>query len=234
MDRKTRKRLQKIIGYKFKKPFYLKKALTHPSYMNEGGQRLAYNNQRYEFLGDAVIDLVIADLFLKLFPKKQEGALSKMRAKIVNEDSLARLAKQFSIGEFIYLGRGEAASGGREKPSILADCYEALIAAIYVDGGYKKAYKIVKRHFEEYLGLLKDDQQSLSFDYKTKLQEVAQRIHRVSPQYHLISEEGPDHEKIFSTEVKISGDSYGIGNGRTKKDSEQDAARVALENINDK
>jgi len=216
--------LQKELGYSFSDLSLLSRCLTHVSYGRGKGEG---HNETFEFLGDAVLNLAISDLLMRRFPEKSEGDLSKMRASLVNAPTLAKKAAELNLGELIRMGKGEERSGGRKKESILAGAFEALLGGIYWDGGYGETRKVVERYFaseirEKKLGLE---------DYKTRLQEISQMLFREPPTYHLVSESGPDHAKHFVTEIAIGGKILGRGEGRSKKQSEQEAAKRALEEL---
>jgi ribonuclease-3 len=199
-------------------------ALTHPSAAI--GSDAHY--ERLEFLGDAVLDLAIADMLMRRFPEAKEGPLSKQRASIVNGRTLALKAQAIGIGDLLKLGKGEEKSGGREKISILAAAFEAVIGAIYVDGGLAPAQRVVESLFADDIG-----GPAAERDYKTELQEIAYRRFRAQPVYELISARGPDHAKRFTTRIRIAGRELGVGEGGSKKQSEQAAARAALMRIED-
>lgn len=202
-------------------------ALTHKSYLNEHPKDGLLDNERLEFLGDAVIDLAISDRLMARFPQAREGELSKLRALIVNEEGLARVARALELGELLYLGKGEELTGGREKPSVLADALEAVLGALYVASGMEGVLDVVDRHFGAALDGVAAGRNGA--DYKTLLQEQAQNRLKVSPRYRVVAESGPDHAKVFEVEVVIGGEPYGQAAGRSKKEAEQSAARVALE-----
>jgi ribonuclease III len=204
-------------------------ALTHKSYVNEHRAEALVDNERLEFLGDAVIDLAVSHRLMELFPEAQEGTLSKLRASIVNELGLSRVAQDIGLGELLLLGRGEEQTGGRSKPSVLADALEAVVAALYLGGGLPLVLRFVDRFFGNVLGNASSDMPDR--DYKTQVQELAQGRLRATPRYRVIDEQGPDHAKTFVVEVTISGQAYGTGEGRSKKDAEQLAARKALERL---
>jgi ribonuclease-3 len=213
--------LQRELRYDFKDPSLLARCLTHVSYNYNKGLG---HNEVLEFLGDAVLDLAVSDLLMRRFPDKSEGDLSRMRAALVNSSVLAEKATAINLGSLLRLGKGEERSGGRQKESILAGAFEALLGAIYHDGGYEAARGVVERYFaadvkEKKLGLQ---------DYKTRLQEISQMLFRAPPSYRVVSESGPDHEKRFVTEITLAGKVLGQGEGRTKKQSEQEAAKQAL------
>lgn len=223
------KELQKKIDYFFSDPSLLKQALTHKSFANERKDDSIQDNERFEFLGDAVLELSITHILMERFKELSEGKLSKLRAAIVNKDSLSAIAKKFDLDTYILLGRGEEAGGGRTKRSILANVYEAIIAAVYYDGGFQRAFVIIEKHFS---GLIQEVQEKgLSKDYKSRLQEYSQSIFGMPPEYVLTSAEGPDHEKVFKVEVLINGTSYETGTGRNKKAAEQEAARKTLKRL---
>lgn len=202
-------------------------ALTHKSYCNEHRDVKQTDNERLEFLGDAVVDLAISHRLMERFPNADEGELSKLRALIVNEEGLARIARKIGLGELLQLGRGEDLTGGREKSSVLADALEAVIGAVYLGGGMVKVMELVDRFFAEALDGVALGRSG--FDYKTLLQEDAQIRLKQSPRYRVVSEKGPDHEKIFEVEVLIGTDVYARSSGRSKKEAEQAAARETLE-----
>ena len=217
--------LEQTLEYEFKDLSLLKLALTHGSFFHERKQTGA-SNETLEFLGDAILDFVISDILFEMFPEKREGDLSKMRAAIVNEKTLEKIAHSINLGQFLYLGVGEEKGGGREKPSILADTLEALIAAIYQDGGVGAVRTFVKKLFKD---ALRDVENSFnSFDYKSTLQQYFQAIHRRVPRYCVIKESGPDHDKVFQVKIMFGERELANGSGHSKKEAEQDAARQAL------
>lgn len=217
---RARSGLERTIGYSFLQPELLDIALTHPSAAI--GSDAHY--ERLEFLGDAVLDLAIADLLMRQFPTAKEGPLSKLRASIVNARTLALKAQALGIGGMLKLGKGEEKSGGREKVSILAAAFEAVVGAIYTDGGIAPAQRVVEFLFTGDIG-----GPAAERDYKTELQEIAYRRFRTQPVYELVSAEGPDHAKRFTTRIRIGGREFGSGTGGSKKQSEQAAAREALD-----
>lgn len=217
------KQLENKIGYKFKSLTILEEAITHSSYANEKHHG-SVCNERLEFLGDSVLGLISAEYYFKLFAAKPEGDLTKMRAASVCEESLFGFAKRISLGDYLFLGRGEEHTGGRERPSILADAFEAVIAAIYLDGGFEKAKEFVLPF------LLNPPEKDERFkDYKTTLQEIIQQNPEERLEYVLTGEEGPDHDKHFFVEVRLNSNVIGKGQGRSKKHAEQQAAKEALE-----
>lgn len=216
--------LEKRIGYPFQNRRYLTTALTHSSYANEMKKGMQCN-ERQEFLGDAVLSMVVSDYIFKHYSHLPEGELTKIRASLVCEKSLCEFAEEIRLGEFLLLGKGEEAMGGRQRPSILADAFEALIAAIYLDGGVEEAGKFVLPFVKPYL----DNQGRGDFkDYKTILQEIVQQNPEEKVNYVLVDESGPDHDKRFSVEVHLNSNVIGRGEGRSKKAAEQMAAREAL------
>lgn len=228
-ERKRLKVLEKKLGYSFKDVSRLKHALTHKSYANEMRLSSLDNNERLEFLGDAVMELAVSQLLMERFPEMPEGDLSKLRAAVVNEVQLTELAKAISLGDFLYLGRGEDFTGGREKPSLLSDCYEALLGAVYLDRGLPKVFALVSRHFKEALETV--GKEGFAKDYKTRLQEKVQGKFKQVPRYELVSATGPDHKKTFEVNLFIESELYGVGKGPTKKRAEQEAAKEALEKL---
>ncbi len=214
-------------GVRFRAPRTALAALTHRSYVNEHPGEGLDDNERLEFLGDAVIDLAISHRLMELFPAAREGELSKMRASVVDEPGLAALARAFELGPLLRLGRGEELTGGREKPSLLADAMEAVVAAVYLEGGLAAVLALVDR----YLGEAFDRAAAgtLDRDFKTQLQELAQSRFRLAPRYRVVAELGPDHAKKFDVEVELRGEVVGRATGRSKKDAEQAAARLAIE-----
>ena len=203
--------------------------MTHKSFTNELRLAATENNERYEYLGDAVLELSISRLLMDRFPEHPEGELSKLRAAIVNEEQLAELAREISLGDYLYLGKGEDQTGGRDKPSLLSDAFEAVLGAVYLDRGFDKAFAVVGRHYE---GIL-DRAGGVGFvkDYKTKLQEESQCRYRAIPRYKLAGEHGPDHRKLFEVHLYIRDDLWGIGKGQSKKAAEQAAAKEALDKM---
>ena len=217
-------KLEINMGYEFKDSSLLKTALTHSSYANEAGRGTKYN-ERLEFLGDSVLSLIVSEYLFEAFPNMPEGELTKLRAALVCEKSLAKFSQKLGVGEFLLLGNGEENSGGRTRPSILADAFEALLAALYLDSDMDKAREYV-------LGFVKDalKESKPSFkDYKTMLQEIIQQNREESVRYHLVGEYGPDHNKRFVVEVHLNSNVIGHGEGRSKKEAEQQAAKEALE-----
>ena len=220
-------KLYKLIGYRFKSEKLLKTALTHSSYASEHKLGYERNNERLEFIGDAYVDAVVGAKLFEIMGSAHEGILSRCRADVVCEDSLADTASEMGLGEFLYLGKGEEASGGRRKASILADAFEALVGAIILDGGYDAGRDTILRLLEKRINL--GAQGKLNKDYKTKLQEKLQESdHNVKIEYRKIAESGPDHNKTFTIEVEINGKTAGRGTGQSKAKAEQAAAEDAL------
>lgn len=217
--------LQRIIDYKFNNESLLKEALTHSSYANEHHKKFNCN-ERLEFLGDAVLSIVVSDYIFANCPKLPEGELTKLRASLVCEKSLHKFAKEIELGKFLLLSHGEIRSGGKNRPSILADAFEAVIAAIYLDGGIEPA----RKHILRFVVPEVEHRSSTSFkDFKTTLQEIIQKNPGEKLEYILVSSTGPDHDKHFKVEVHLNSNVIGRGGGRSKKEAEQQAAREALE-----
>jgi ribonuclease-3 len=225
--------LEHRIEYRFKDPGLLEHALTHRSSVHEDLSGGVFDNESLEFLGDAVLGFVIADLLFREFPEHNEGQKSKLKAWLVSESSLARLAPELGLGEFLILGRGEEKSGGRRKRALLADGFEALIAAIYLDGGIDPAREFIGRSFLPLVGEAKRSSEEASYmsDYKSALQERLQSQDRGLPEYRLVTESGPAHRKSFEVEVWVEGFPAARAEGRSKKSAEQEAARLALEHL---
>ena len=216
--------LEKSLHYSFKDRDLLHTALTHSSFANERGGTVPYN-ERLEFLGDAVLSIVVSDYIFKNLQDLPEGELTRIRATLVCEKSLCDLARAIHLGNFLYLGRGEDLSGGRDRPSILADAFEAVIAAIYLDGGMEAASAFILRN----MGSLINNRQYKPFvDYKTQLQEIVQQNPEEQLQYVLAGEEGPDHAKVFTVQVHLNSNVFSTATGRSKKVAEQNAAKEAL------
>ena len=216
------KNVQEKIGYTFKNVNLLETALTHSSYANECKKE---NNERLEFLGDSVLSVIISDYIFRRLPNVDEGWLSKYRATLVCEQSLNEISKKISLSKFILLGKGEEMTGGRQRASIVSDAFEAVLAAIYLDGGMEPA----RRHVMNFvLRELKHTDDEVFKDYKTALQEIIQRNPEESVTYILIDESGPDHDKSFTVEVRLNSNVIGKGTGKNKKRAEQMAAKEAL------
>lgn len=231
-DKKELEKLASRLSYSFNDIGILEQALVHRSFLNERPEQNIKNNERLEFLGDAVLSAAISDLLIKRFPDADEGKLSKFRARLVNETTLAKLATDIELGRFLLLGKGEEITGGREKPSILSDAYEAVIAAVYLDGGFLAAFPLVSKQFSNLIDEVSGTE--IFRDYKTELQEQTQELFKAAPIYELISETGPEHNKIFEVEVLIKGERFGKGRGKAKKEAEQRAAMETLEMLKGK
>jgi len=208
----------------------LEQALTHKSFHFENSKDSIGNNERLEFLGDAVLDLIVGEMLFKSKPDEDEGTLSRKRASLVNETILAEIAIDLGLGSHIRLGRGESSAGGANKPRILASAFEAIIGAVFVDGGYDKAMNFCRQFFETRIDSLDSGKPYLD-DHKSRLQEWSQKEMKITPEYIVVSESGPDHSKEFKVEVRIDGSVYAEGQGRSKKIAEQAAAKAALEKI---
>jgi len=221
VEKKPQLQLQKQLGYSFSDPALLLRCLTHVSYGHGKGEN---HNEVLEFIGDAVLDLAISDLLIRRFPARTEGDLSRMRAALVNTVVLAEKATALNLGPLLRMGKGEERSGGRTKPSILAGAFEAVLGGTYWDGGYEVARRLIEKFFARDI----KDKNLGQQDYKTRLQEISQMLFREPPTYRLVSESGPDHAKSFVTEIAVGGKVLGKGGGKSKKQSEQEAAKKAL------
>jgi len=215
--------LEERLGYRFENKELIIEALTHKSY------KKPYNNERLEFLGDAVLDLIVGEYLFNKFPDSNEGILSKTRASLVNENGFTLIARGIGLGDYIYLSMAEENNNGRDKSSLLSNAFEAVMGAIYLEGGLEAVRKIV-------IGLLNEthqkiDLQSLSRDYKTALQEITQATHGVTPTYELIRSFGPDHQKEFEIAIILDDKTIATAQGKSKKDAQQKAAQIALEKL---
>ena len=218
--------LSRKLGHTFNDPELLLQAFRHSSYVNEQLDIKQTDNERLEFLGDAVLDLVISDLLMKSFQDAEEGDLSKYRAMVVHETALYHVALTLGLGDYLLLGKGEEQTKGREKPSILADTMEALLGAIYLDAGFDRVFEVINRLF---LPLLeKVDKKEMLHDYKSLLQEFTQQTYKTLPRYHLIEESGPAHDKTFKIVLTINEEILAEGKGKSKKEAEQKVAREAF------
>jgi len=220
--------LETRLGYAFRDRALAETALTHTSWRNEAPAPGRADNERLEFLGDAVLALVVSDLLMRRLPDSAEGDLTRARAALVSEGGLARAAGTLSLGRFLFVGRGEERTGGRARPSILADALEALMGAIYLDGGLDAVAGVVARLF---LSELADVESHARLDYKSRLQERAQALWQAAPVYQVVAESGPDHDKRFEVALSFVGREWARASGRSKKEAEQSAAAVALETI---
>jgi len=221
---------QRAIGYVFRQPALLAQALTHKSHVNEVKETRTQDNERLEFLGDAVLALIVSQFLADRFPESTEGHLSKLKARLVSESTLAAAARRLNLGSLLRLGRGEELTMGREKPSLLADALEAVIAAIYLDGGLEEARAFTARALRPELQELEEAEGAAAIqDYKTRFQEWCQKRFDTLPQYVTVRESGPDHRKTFEVQLVLRGEVLGVGVGQTKKEAEQMAAKQALE-----
>jgi ribonuclease-3 len=213
--------LQKSLGYQFKNEKLITEALTHRSYSKE------FNNERLEFLGDAVMDLIVGEYLFFLFPDKEEGFLSKLRAALVNEESFTKLAKELNLGKFLKLSNAEENNGGREKPSILSSAFEAVMGALYLEAGFDKTKEIALKLLKKVYPVINPDE--LLKDYKTNLQEITQAHFGEVPEYRVINTTGPDHKKQFEIGVYIQGKKYAVAKGKSKKVAQQEGAKKTIE-----
>ena len=222
--------LEARLDYRFREPAVLDRALTHRSKAHEDATGSTIDNESLEFLGDAVLGFVMADLLFREFPQFDEGQKSKIKASLVSTDTLARLGRRIGLGEFLALGRGEEKTGGRAKHALLADCCEAVIAALYLDGGMEAAHAFIAREFAADF----EDVRSPEFwarDYKSALQELVQAREYPLPEYSVAAESGPDHRKVFHVEVRVRGELMGSARGPSKKAAEQEAAHKAVDRL---
>jgi ribonuclease III len=218
--------LEKKLGYSFIDPALLEEALRHSSFVNEMPAKGLPDNERLEFLGDAVVNLITGHLLMMYYPDFNEGHLSRMRAHLVNELQLSHIAGELGLGEYVRLGKGESRTRGRKKPSILANTFEALMAAVYLDGGYSCVFQIVSRHMKPLIAA--NAPSGAVQDYKSKFQELIQSAQGPLPNYTVFAETGPDHDKMFVVHLTC-GDVQTNGFGKSKKIAEQDAARKAID-----
>ena len=223
--------LQQAIGYRFRDRGLLEHAMTHTSRANEDVSGGVLDNESMEFLGDAVIGFVIADVLFREFPEFDEGEKSKTKASLVSTTTLARQAEHLNLGEHLLLGRGEEKTGGRRKQALLADGYEALVAAIYLDGGIEHVRAFIVREFATLLADVHQHGAAGPKDYKSALQELLQAREMPLPEYRLIGALGPDHRKMFQVEVVVNGEPFAEATGPSKKEAEQEAARAALDKL---
>lgn len=215
--------LEELLKYQFLDKELALTALTHKSYKNE--KKVAYDNERLEFLGDSVLSTVLSELLMKTYPEMNEGDLSKMRAHLVNERFLAKMADQLDLQSYLKLGHGETLSGGHLKPRLLASAFEALIGAIYLDGGFEKARDVIHCIFKDKVKIPKFEEKE---DYKTYLQEMTQKKYDSVPVYRVTKESGPEHEKVFSVDLYLKSKILAKGSGTSKKRAEQAAAKIAI------
>ena len=220
--------LEEKLGVRFRDRSLLHLALVHGSAGTEGRSRHGENYERLEFLGDSVLNLAISDHLYRMFPRRLEGDLARLRAGLVSEGALARVARDIDLGRYVMLGRGEEKGGGRSRPGLLADALEAVLGAVYIDSGYGVAHYCVTRWFGDELTQLEEPGEG---DYKSQLQELVQQLERRLPRYRITGQRGPEHERAFVATVEVNGRTLGEGSGRSKKEAEQAAARRALDHL---
>lgn len=221
------KNVEQRLGYQFKSATLLERALTHKSYANEL-KTATEHNEKLEFLGDAVLDLVVGELLFENFPLDTEGGLSKKRASIVNEEVLSELAIEMGLNQVLLLGKGETLTGGATKPRLVASAFEAVVGALYLDGGFAVTREFLCREFSPLIVKV-CGQEDFEKDYKTRLQELVQKMSKETPKYEVLAEDGPPHDREFLVCVKVKDDVWAQGRGRSKKHAEQAAAKTALE-----
>lgn len=221
--------LEEKLGYVFEDRNLLTISLTHKSFTNENPGLARENNERLEFMGDAVLSLVISHYLYKKYSELNEGSLSKIRANLVNENSLASVSAKLGLGTYLFLGKGEEGTGGREKLSLLSDALEAVIGGIYLDRGIRFATQVIIAHFKDLVQEVVE--QKHPFDFKTTFQEICQERYGVLPEYHLTETSGPDHNRLFVMQLKVNSKVFGAGSGKNKKEAQQQAALQALEKI---
>ena len=222
--------LEKRLGLKFRDPLLLQRALVHRSYLNEMPDSGLESNERLEFLGDAVLGLVVGSKLYTDYPEHSEGQLTELRVALVRRETLARVAKSLSLGDFLFLGRGEESAGGKGRVSNLSAAYEAVVGAVFVDGGMDKARRFIVRSLTSEVAALPKGQ-NIPADPKSRLQELLQAKAQQTPVYNLIETQGPDHNKNFTVEVRLGTEVLAAGIGRSKKKAETEAARIALEKL---
>lgn len=222
-------RLCEQLKVKFRRFDLLNTALTHPSYCAEFNQGNLPSNQRLEFLGDAVLALIVSEYLYQTYPEMDEGQLTRIKAISVSEPVLHSVAKKLGLGQYLLLGKGEERTGGRDRPSVLADAFEALVGAMFLNKGLKTTTEFVLRHLKSRIKMIERDR--LILDFKSRLQELTQSRYHLVPTYHLIKTIGPDHAKTFVSEVRLQGITIGRGRGHSKKEAEQEAARAALRKL---
>lgn len=220
------KKFQRSIRYNFKDRYLLNQALTHRSYAYERVEGKISDNERLEFLGDAVLGLAISDYLYGRFPHYQEGEMTRIKSVLVSKNVLEKLSRRIGVGEVLLLGKGEAANGGAEQTTNLAGVYEAIIGAIYLDGGFKRTNKFIESQFKDVIPEIMEN--GAHKDYKSVLQEYSLKMHKQTPRYAVVFEEGPDHKKYFEVAVSFNGAIHGKGKGKNKKSAQQDAAYNAL------
>jgi ribonuclease III len=219
--------LQQSINITFNNPALLELAMIHSSYINENPAKAPASNERLEFLGDAVLGLIIAESLYQEYPDSPEGDMTRLRSALVRRETLAEIARTINLGDYLSLGNGEESGGGRDKSANLAGAFESLIAAIYLDKGLEETRVFIRNLFGT--GMYKQAHQGVVTDYKSKLQEMMQAERQITPEYHLISATGPDHDRQFTVAVKIGDSVLGQGTGKSKKTAEMEAAKIALE-----
>ena len=230
-DAERKKELQifeKHAGIRFRKIDFLNLAFSHRSYSNETASNID-NNEKLEFLGDSVLGLVVSDYLFRIMPDKPEGDLARIKSFVVSEESLAGIAKNIKVDNFILIGKGEEYSGGRSKKAILADCMEAIIGAYYLDSGFKSVQTFILKYLIPEINKVLENKHRK--DYKTLLQEYVQKQYKSYPRYNLVKKTGPDHDRTFWIEVKVKNESYGPGKGKNKKEAEQQAAGIAYKEL---
>ncbi|MFH1002781.1 MAG: ribonuclease III [Chloroflexota bacterium] len=223
--------LEARLGVSLSDPSGLELSLVHSSYVNENPALAPASNERLEFLGDAVLGLAVAEELYRLCPQCPEGELTRLRSALVRRDTLARVAAEVGLGDYLYLGKGEEAHGGRQKPANLASALEAVIAAVFLDQGLATAREFVLRRLHDEIG--RAVQQGAEIDYKSRLQEMVQARQQPAPTYHLLAAEGPDHDRCFTVEVRLNEAVLGRGTGKSKKAAETEAARMAWQKLAD-
>lgn len=221
--------LEKKIGYIFKDKTLLKNALIHRSYGNENWRYKKISNERLELLGDAALDLVVAEYLYINLASSPEGELARLKSMIVSEPILSRISKELGIGEYLWLSKGEEMTGGRERSSILGDVFEAVLGAVYLDSNFETLREIVIKHLKNWMDNIESNEEIT--DYKTLLQERIQKEYKYTPTYSVVKEIGPDHEKVFEIIVNIGNEDFGVGKGKNKKIAEQNAAKDLLKKI---
>jgi len=217
------------INVRFEDRYLLNLSLTHSSYAYETGRKMSEGNERLEFLGDVALSLAVSEYLFNLYPDRAEGELAKIRATIVSKPALSKRARIINLGDYILLGKGEEVTGGRERDSILADAFEAVIGAIYLDSGLKGASQFVLSQLKEEIELIEHGEHNK--DYKTDLQETTQNMFKTLPDYEVSKIEGPDHDRTFEVKTLIQGKFYGAGSGKSKKEAQQKAAKKTLEKL---
>ncbi|MBN2429296.1 MAG: ribonuclease III [Deltaproteobacteria bacterium] len=228
----SRRTIEQALGYVFREHERFVEAMTHKSFSNEQiGSGACSHNERLEFLGDAVLELIVSDYIFCRYPEMDEGQLTRIRAEVVNEKSLARIGRNLGLGDFLLLGKGEAMSGGRQKASLIADAFEALLGAVFSDSGFEKTCTVVLPLVVEHIDKAASRKEGM--DFKTRLQEWLQGRKQEIPVYKVLAAEGPDHKKLFTCQVACGGTILGQGQGKTKKAAEQEAARQALQDSDD-